>query len=93
VDGSAGGFGLEPAGDDSSPSHHAATEERIERITGALDKLAPDYRQVVRMRNLEGRTFVDIAEQMGRPRRAVSRLWSRAIVELGALLEENDDHP
>ncbi len=92
-DGSASGFRVELADDGSSPSHHAVMVEQVEHIMAALNQLAPESRQVIRLRNIEDRSFVEIAEQMNRSRQSVSRLWSQAMVELGALLEKNHEFP
>jgi RNA polymerase sigma-70 factor (ECF subfamily) len=83
--------GLDVAGHEHSPISHAIEHEDAERVATALEKLPPDYRRVVVLRNLEERSFVEIGQIMNRSRAAVCKLWSRAVLQLGQLLEEYDE--
>ena len=51
-----------------------------------ISRLPDDYRRVIRLRHLEGLTFVEVARQMGRSVDAVEKLWARALVQLRRLL-------
>jgi RNA polymerase sigma-70 factor (ECF subfamily) len=82
---------LDVAGHEHSPISHAIEHEDAERVAAALEKLPPDYRRVVVLRNLEERSFVEIGQIMNRSRDAVCKLWSRAVLQLGQLLEEYDE--
>ncbi|QDV63975.1 MULTISPECIES: sigma-70 family RNA polymerase sigma factor [Crateriforma] len=68
---------LAAAGD--TPSRDAGRKEIALRLTQQLDRLKPDYRQVIVYRNLEGLSFDDIAQRMGRKPGTVRMLWVRAI--------------
>jgi RNA polymerase sigma-70 factor (ECF subfamily) len=66
----------------------------MERETSALvaDRLAelpPSYREVILLRNLEGLSFDEVAQRMGKTSPAVRQLWTRAIRRL-KLPDEND---
>jgi RNA polymerase sigma-70 factor (ECF subfamily) len=70
----------------TSPSQGAARREQAVLLADALARLPDDYRRVIRLRHLEGLTFVEVARQMGRSVDAVEKLWARALVQLRRLL-------
>lgn len=67
------------AADQSTPSGTAQRCERAVIVAGVLAGLAPDHRDVLMLRNVEGRTFPEIAGLMGRSVGAVTMLWARAV--------------
>lgn len=78
----------EPVDDGDSPS---AALQRVEdqlALADAIEQLAPDYREVIILRNFQRRSFSEIAEIMGRTRPAVQMLWMRAVRTLQAILAE-----
>ncbi len=68
-----------PAADGDSPSHVAMAEEEARLIEQVLAQLPPDYRQVIRLRSWELRTFVEIGQQLDCSPDAARKLWLRAI--------------
>jgi RNA polymerase sigma-70 factor, ECF subfamily len=66
---------------DQGPSPSAPTRERERAVAIAdqLGKLRPDDRDVIVLRNLQGLSFEEVAERMGRKPGAVRMLWLRAI--------------
>jgi RNA polymerase sigma-70 factor (ECF subfamily) len=62
-----------------SPSEPARRRERAVAIADQLAKLKPDDRDVIVLRNLQGLSFEEVAERMGRKPGAVRMLWLRAI--------------
>jgi RNA polymerase sigma-70 factor (ECF subfamily) len=70
----------------SSPSGQAARREQAVLLAQALDHLPPDYREVMILRHLEGLTFPEVAERMGRSVDSVKKLWARGLAQLRALL-------
>jgi len=62
-----------------SPSADARQRERAVTIADQLAKLRPDDRDVIVLRNLQGLSFEEVAERMGRKPGAVRMLWLRAI--------------
>jgi len=62
-----------------SPSSPARERERAVAIADQLAKLRPDDRDVIVLRNLQGLSFEEVAERMGRKAGAVRMLWLRAI--------------
>lgn len=71
----------------SSPSQRAARREQAVILAEALEKISPDYREVLVLRHLEGLTFPEIAERMGRTVDSVEKLWVRALPKLRQALE------
>ncbi len=70
------------AAPDSSPSERAIRRERAVLLANALRQLPADYREVLILRELEGRSLDEVAQQMGRTTNAVQKLWARALVQM-----------
>jgi RNA polymerase sigma-70 factor (ECF subfamily) len=51
-------------------------------VAEALSRLPPDYRNVLVLRHLEGLTFPQISERMGRSVDSVEKLWLRGLTRL-----------
>ena len=49
-------------------------------------KLTPDHREVVLLRNLQRLSFDEVAQRMNRTRPATQMLWMRAIEKLQQVL-------
>ena len=60
----------------------AVLNEQFERLGAALERLDPDYRDVIVLRKLEERSFKDVAMRMGRSEDACRMLLARAMVAL-----------
>jgi RNA polymerase sigma-70 factor (ECF subfamily) len=72
----------EPAAPGASPSQEFLRRDNELRLMDALERLPPDYQEVILLRNLQRLPFNEVAEQMGRSRPAVQMLWKRAIDKL-----------
>jgi RNA polymerase sigma-70 factor (ECF subfamily) len=66
----------------SSPSQQAIRGEQSLLVAEALSRLPPDYRNVLVLRHLEGLTFPQISERMGRSVDSVEKLWLRGLTRL-----------
>lgn len=77
--------------DDSNPTlGNVDRAEQIERLEEALAALPEDYQAVIRLRDLEGLPYREIAQRMGRPTEAACHmLHARAISRLARLLGGN----
>ncbi|OWK34750.1 sigma-70 family RNA polymerase sigma factor [Fimbriiglobus ruber] len=75
-------LGLIPADRGSSPSEHASKGEQTLLIAEALSRLPEDYQTVIVLRHLEGLSFPQIAERMGRTVDSVEKLWLRGLTKL-----------
>jgi RNA polymerase sigma-70 factor, ECF subfamily len=74
------------AGAGPSPSEAAATAEVREAVRAALEELPEDYRSVLQLVRIEGRTMAEAAVRMGRSREAVKKLYGRALGKLSEAL-------
>lgn len=63
----------------ANPSGKMQAQERAAELADHLAMLRPDYREVIVLRNLQGLSFDEIAQQMERSAGAVRMLWLRAI--------------
>ena len=72
----------------SSPSQQVARREQALLLADALGKLSADYQEVIVLRHLEGLTFSQVAERMGRSPGSVEKLWMRALARLRRMLGE-----
>ncbi len=80
----------EPASSDATPSQEMVRLDNELRVAAAMAELAPDYREVIVLRNLQRLSFNEVAERMGRSRPAVQMLWMRAIRKLQEAFGEED---
>jgi RNA polymerase sigma-70 factor (ECF subfamily) len=81
---------VEPA---SSPSQRAIRHERAVRLSGVLERLPPDSREVLLLRHFQDLSFPEIARRMGRTLDGVKNLWIRALARLrreAEFLDEQD---
>lgn len=68
--------------DERTPSQSVARHELVAAIANAVERLPEDYRDVVRLRYVQGLSVFDAARQMGRGEGAVRMLCSRALRRL-----------
>ncbi len=72
-----------------SPSESAVRRERAVLLANALSRLPADYREVLVLRELEGKSLGEAADAMGRTPNAVQKLWARALVQLRPLMKSS----
>jgi RNA polymerase sigma-70 factor (ECF subfamily) len=77
-------LGLVAAG--SSPSQQAVRREQSALLAEALGRLPEDQRELLILRHLEGLTFPEVAERMGRTVDSVKKQWPRALAALRRLM-------
>ncbi|MBS0203273.1 MAG: sigma-70 family RNA polymerase sigma factor [Planctomycetes bacterium] len=66
----------------SSPSQQVMRGEQTLLVAEAMARLPEDYQAVLVMRHLEGLTFPQVAERMGRSVDSVEKLWLRGLTRL-----------
>ena len=76
--------------DQSSPSQQVLRQERLLRLAQALAQLPSDQRSALELKHLQGLTVADIAQQMGRGKRAVVGLIFRGLKTLRQRLRERE---
>jgi RNA polymerase sigma-70 factor (ECF subfamily) len=72
----------------SSPSNQAVRREQSVVLAEALGRLPEEWRELLVLRHLEGLSFPEVAQRMGRTIDVVKKLWPRALLSLRRLLEE-----
>jgi len=78
------------AAPDPTQSKIMRREERFDRLKRALDKLTPEYREVLILSRIEGVSVKEIAARSGRSPRRVKYILACALRELRAVFGETD---
>lgn len=73
-----------------SPSRILRSQEAVERIESAFDRIAPRYRQVIVMPRMVGLSFEAIGEELGVSPHYARTLLSRALAQLLRAIDEQD---
>ena len=71
----------------STPLGHIESRERRETLQSALDRLSPDLREAVILRDLHDLDYDEIAQVLGVPQGTVKSRINRGRLELGRLLK------
>ena len=83
----------EPAAPGPTPSQEFLQMDVELRLAEAVERLPPDYQEVILLRNLQRLPFAEVAERMERSRPAVQMLWMRAVRQLQEIMVEASDEP
>jgi RNA polymerase sigma-70 factor (ECF subfamily) len=70
----------------SSPSQQAIRREQSVVLAEALGRLPETWRELLILRHLEGLSFPEVAQRLGRTVDSVKKLWPRALASLRRLL-------
>jgi RNA polymerase sigma-70 factor (ECF subfamily) len=71
----------------TTPSQGVSRREEDRRLAEALEQLPDDYREVIVLRHLEGLTFPEVAQRMGKSLDSVEKLWMRGLARLRQVME------
>ncbi len=71
----------------TTPSAIMSKREDLARLAKALDALKPEYRKVIVLTKIEGLSYKEIANRLGKSSDAVRMLVSRAIAALSGAFE------
>ena len=66
----------------TTPSVIVSQREDLNKLEKAIDKLRPEYRQAIILRKIEGLSYKEIGDQLGKSADAVGMLVSRAMISL-----------
>ncbi len=72
----------------SSPSQQAIRREQSVILAEALGRLPAEWRELLILRHLDGLTFPEVAERLGRSVDSLKKQWPRALAGLRRLLRE-----
>ena len=76
--------------DTTTPSLVMSKREDLNKLEKAMEKLKPEYREVIALTKIEGLTYQEAAEKMGKGPDAVRMLLSRAITALSQSFEKTE---
>jgi RNA polymerase sigma-70 factor (ECF subfamily) len=71
----------------TGPTGHVETRERQEQLQRALDRLSPDLREAVVLRDLHDLDYLEIAQVLGVPQGTVKSRINRGRLELARVLK------
>ena len=78
-----GGFAKTPGPIEvTTPSAIMSKREDLDKLEKAMDELKPDYREVIVLSKIEGLSYKEIGDRLGKSIDAVGHLLSRAMVAL-----------
>jgi RNA polymerase sigma-70 factor (ECF subfamily) len=75
--------------DATTPSVIMSKKEDLARLEKAIDQLKPEYREVIILTKIEGLSYKEISERLGKSNDAVRKLISRAILALANVFESD----
>ncbi len=68
--------------DTTTPSAIMSRKEDLDKLENAIDQLKPEYRKVIVLAKIDGLSYNQIGERLGKSADAVGHLLSRAMVAL-----------
>ena len=75
--------------DATTPSVIMSKKEDLARLEKAIDQLKPEYKEVIILTKIEGLSYKEISERLGKSNDAVRKLISRAILALADVFESD----
>lgn len=76
--------------DSTTPSLIMSRREELDKLEKAMDKLKPEYREVITLTKMEGLTYKEAADRLGKGADAVRMLLSRALAALSQSFEKTE---
>lgn len=73
----------------TTPSLILSRKEDLARLEQAIDRLKPEYRQVIVLNKIDGLSYKEIGDKLGKSTDAVGMLLSRAMVALTDIFESD----
>jgi RNA polymerase sigma-70 factor (ECF subfamily) len=74
--------------DTTTPSVIMSRREELNKLEKAMDKLKPEYREVITLTKIEGLSYKEAGQRLGKNADAVRMLLSRAVAALSQSFEE-----
>ena len=75
--------------DSTTPSVIMSRREELDGLEKALDKLKPEYKEVILLTKIEGLSSKELSDRLGQTPGAVRMLLSRAMIALASAFEDN----
>ena len=80
--------GISAPVDTTTPSLIMSRREDLNKLEKAMDKLKPEYREVITLTKIEGLSYKEAADKLGKGADAVRMLLSRAITAMSQSFEK-----
>lgn len=74
--------------DSTTPSVIVSRREDLDKLERAMDKLKPEYREVITLTKIEGLSYKEVGQRLGKNADAVRMLLSRAMATLSQSFEK-----
>jgi len=71
----------------TTPSVIMSRKEELEKLEKAIDKLKPEYKEVIVLTKIEGLSYKEISEKLGKSSEAVRKLVSHSMAVLTTIFE------
>ncbi len=75
---------------ETTPTSRMMIREEAEALHRAMNRLSPEYRTVIELRNWQDLSFAEIGQRMNRSAEAARKLWSRAVLQLQQNLDQHE---
>ena len=75
----------------SSPSSIMMGAEAMSQFQVELNNLPSEHRRIIELRSIEGRSFNEIGQELGKSADAIRKIWARAVDTLSERLTPKDD--
>jgi len=73
----------------TTPSVIMSRKEELEELAKAMDELKPEYKEVIVLAKIEGLSYKEISDKLGKSSEAVRKLVSRAMAALTSVFESD----
>ena len=73
----------------TTPSVIMSRKEELEELAKAMDELKPEYKEVIVLAKIEGLSYKEISDKLGKSNEAVRKLVSRAMAALTSVFESD----
>lgn len=85
------GIDVDVVAGEPTPATDAIVREEAAQLSRAMQRLAPEDREIVEMRNWQRLSFVEIGERLGKSAAAARKMWFRAIMRLQTAMKTHVD--
>ena len=75
--------------DATTPSVIMSRKEDLDELAKAMDELKPEYKEVIVLTKIEGLSYKEISDKLGKSSEAVRKLVSRAMAVLTSVFESD----
>jgi RNA polymerase sigma-70 factor (ECF subfamily) len=75
--------------DATTPSVIMSKKEDLDELAKAMDELKPEYKEVIVLTKIEGLSYKEISDRLGKSSEAVRKLVSRAMAVLTSVFESD----